>query len=205
MRITKIETAEQRDAVTRAATAAALIVERLDGAEIAEFSAIDNEASGLHSYRLLNVWGGGEDRGTDYCTRPHLWCNDGKAGPDHGLTADDVLRIETLVRGAGEMDPNVFAAGELAGGVWDLDLLALAKHDEDAATARLVKVIADRGIDEIDIDELVEEAAAPPNGEAAEVPDEVSNGGPAEQARYLIQKLGQSEAFAAIGLLGRSA
>jgi hypothetical protein len=205
MRITTITTADQRSAVTTAAIAAGLIQERLDTAVLAEFAAEDNAGQGRFPYRLLTVWSDGEDSGEIYCTRELLWSTDAEHGPTHGLSTDDVLRIETVIKSAGDLDPNIFGAGELAQGVWELDLEAILTAAEGDAAARLVELIGERGITDVDLDDLVDTAAATNDGQPTTVPMDVAEGGIDEQARYLIRQLGETEAFAAVGLLGRSA
>lgn len=199
MRITTIVTADQREAISQAGIACRLIAERFNGgAALAEIASENNLDYGFTQWQLLNVWGPGEDHGTAYNTREHLWCNDAEQGPNHGLTADDVARIQTIIQHAGGLDPNIFGICDLADGVFDLDITKVLEMVGDDEKAKLVFLIEELGITEIDLDDLVETAACPPNGEPAEVPDEVTNGGIAEQAAFLIQRLGFDEAAAAV-------
>lgn len=211
MRITTIVTSGQRAAVEAALTAARLVVARIEEAKLLELAVPDRE-DGIAAYKPLNVWGAGEDSGELYCTREMLWCDVEGETNHHRLTGADVAELTGLLRTAAEQDPNVFNPGELASGAWELDLDAVLALGAADAADRLVALIAELKVDEIDLDDLVHDTASRRasddfnNGEAhdavhgdqEEIASEVNNGGVRDQARFLIDRLGEAEAFAAV-------
>lgn len=212
MRIKNIATADQRAAVTAAIEAARLVVDRIAEAKLLELAIPDRE-DGVTAYRPLNVWGEGTtDKDERFCTREWLWCDVAGEDGHHRLTDDDVTKLTELLRNAADRDPNVFNPGELASGAWELDLDAVLAAAGSDAAERLVALIGELQLEDIDLDDLVDTAGAPmPPASHDEVIaandaiQEANDNGVTAQAQFLVDKLGETEAFAAVKLCGSNA
>lgn len=195
MRITAINTAEQRRAVTEAAAAARLILAKLDDADLVELAA--NDEPPVTKYQLLNIWSDGTDQPTS-TTRTLLWSDvaDFPQANHAALTSDDAATLQKMLAVAGETDPNVFGPGELAGGVWELRLREVIALDGSDQVAKLVAEVDRLDLGEQDLYVLVHEAYAGQDaeGDDADV-EQVNAGGVQSQCAYLVDKFGYDQAL----------
>lgn len=192
MRITTIDTADQRDAVNAAAAAARIVVRCIPGAKLLELAS--EVAEGVdEKYLPLAAWSDTTELGG---TR--LWSTLDDDTRDM-LGGADYTEVTNWLRTAGQADPNVFGPGDLAVGVWELHLDAVLKLDADEDADAIVDYLEASDMPDDAIRQVLVDVAAEHHGahdDIAGLIDEAMAGGSETQARFLVNLLGGFAAHA---------
>lgn len=157
MRITTIDTSEQREAVGHAAEACRIILKIFPTATMVELASENCPQEGTTKYDLWNIWAdkAAADHRQAGADGQWLWC-DVTDHPAHStLTVSDQADIKMWLGKAGEIDPNVFEPGELAAGAWELNIPKVLEVEADDTAEYLVDAIEQSDLTDNDLDETI--------------------------------------------------
>ena len=190
MRITTIDTTDQREAVSHAAAAAVMVRAIFPTAEVIELASETVQKEDTTKYEVFNIWGPADEHEQKW-----LWSNFEHKNLDKvSEAARD--RLQQLLALAGETDPNVFGPDELAAGAWELVISKVLKVQLDDHVDQVVNLIESSGIADGDLWDLIHDAAD--ETDADDVADKAEAGGVEAQAKFLVERLGYDRAVVTV-------
>lgn len=198
MRITTIDTTDQRTAVGYAAAACRIILASLPTATMVELASENCPQEGTTKYDLWNVWADKAAADIDQAGADGqwLWSDVEDHAGRAALPGIDQAAVKMWLGKAGEIDPNVFEPGELAAGAWELLIPKVLQVEADDTVDQLVDLIEESDLTIEDLDELINSASTVEHRYEPDGDDDSE-----ARVRYLVDRLGSQDAATSVEAL----